>query len=126
MKKNLVQLAAGVTMCLALAGCFTVEKAGITSTGEEHVVVANYGWSLFNCIPLACGNASEDPTTDFALFRDDVTIEKLQARFDKIAGSRTVKYPHCRYYDTVFLTVLGIPIPYIICYKEISISGVLQ
>ena len=68
-------------LAAALAGCFSLETARINTNGREHVLASNYGWYLFHCIPLACGNASKDPWFPWVLFRDDVTLDKIQSRF---------------------------------------------
>lgn len=68
-----------VTLCLT--GCFSIDSADVPQTGEEHVHVANYGWYLFNIVPLACGNAAEDPNLPSIFFRNDVTMDKVQQRF---------------------------------------------
>ena len=124
MKNCVLLLSLLATLCLT--GCFTVYKAPQKCAGGEHVVMNNYGWKLFNWIPLFCGNASEDATIGFAIFRDDVTFEKINKRFVGYAGARTIDYASWDHKDTVFFSVFGIPIPYVITYKEISISGVMK
>lgn len=119
-----------VTICLT--GCFSLDTAVLQKTGEEHVVVSNYGWYLFGYIPLACGNAAHNPCLPWMLFRDDVTMEKIQSRYMRYAKDRA-KTPHeLNYYtnDTVMFTIPGLnfplPIPYILTYKEVQLSGVLK
>lgn len=123
MKTLGILLALGATM--GLAGCFTVDTAPL-ARGGEHVVMNNYGWKLFDWIPLVCGNANEDGATGFALFRDDVTAEKVQSRFARYAGARTIESPVYDVNDTIFFNVFGFPIPYILTYKEITLSGTLK
>ena len=109
----------------SLTGCFTVDTAKVQGQ-NEHVVMNNYGWKFFNWIPLICGNASENASMGSALFRDDVTMEKIQARFAKHANGREID---CMVYDvndTPFIYVFGIPIPYLITYKEITLSGTMK
>ena len=110
---------------LCLSGCFTVDHATLKS-GREHVVMNNYGWKLFDWIPLFCGNATEDSWWAFVMFRDDVTMEKVQGRFAKYAAGREIECPVYDVNDTVLFTVFGIPIPYIFTYKEITISGTMK
>ena len=85
--------------------------------GTEHIFVSDFGWKLFNWIPI---------------FRSDITLERVQKelmaesnRRGKVATGLTV---HA--YDTVTfdvpLIVITLPIPYIICYHEIQVSGVLK
>ena len=85
--------------------------------GTEHIFVSDFGWKLFNWIPI---------------FRSDITLERVQkelmaesTRRGKVATDLTVHV-----YDTVTfdvpLIVITLPIPYIICYHEIQVSGVLK
>ena len=131
MKSFCLILALCGTFCLA--GCFTVESEVSKTNGEEHVVVINYGWSLFNCIPLFCGNTTtEGRNGPWAFFRDDVTMDKVQSAFLNHAKERGRTATDLNYhnYDTIMinLPILGlpIPIPYIITYKEVQLSGVLK
>ncbi len=121
--------------CLLLAGgagCFSVDSAVSTHSGEEFVVVRNYGWSAFKHIPLVCGNASEDAWLPWAFFRDDITMDKVQKRFMDHAGKLGKTPVDIRYtdYDTVMFNVplvqYPLPIPYLLCYREIQISGALK
>ena len=130
MKTKLLLPLAAAAMCCALSGCFTIENTKIAATGEHHVFVSNYGWYLFNCIPLACGNASPDPAMPFVIFRNDVTMDKIQRRFMERAKSLSdgeifnLSYSND---DTVLFEVPGLefpfPIPYILTYHEIMLSG---
>ena len=112
---------------LCLAGCFSLDTAPVRATGEEHVLVHNFGWRLFNCIPVVCGNADPDASCGCAFFRDDVTIEKVQAHLAAHAGGREIRCPVYHNSDSVFFNIVGIPfpIPYVICYKEVSVSATL-
>lgn len=114
---------AGVTMCLT--GCFSLETASAPS-GGEHVVINNYGWKFFDWIPLVSGNASEDAACGTAFFRDDVTPEKLQARLVKVAAGRTVECPVFDVNDSPIWNVFGFPIPYVVTYHELTLSGTLK
>lgn len=98
-------------MAIGMVGCMSVDSAVSRKTGEEHVIVRNYGWSLFNCIPLGSG---------------DVTLEDVQTELRKKAEGRRIECPVYHNYDSVFFSVFGVPIPYIICYKEVAISGVMK
>lgn len=103
-----------------------VESSKLAPSGGEHILVNSYGWKLFDWIPLASGNAAEDASCGTVFFRDDVTPEKLQAVLMRTAGGRTIESPVFTTYDTVMTTVLGLPIPYLFTYKEISLSGVVK
>ncbi len=125
--------ALGATLCLT--GCFSLDTATSKVTGEEHVVVSNYGWRIFGVIPIFCGNATSEKdgrAGEWAFFRDDVTMDKLQRRFLDYASVSGREIDDLTYhnYDTIFMTIpwtgIPIPIPYVICYREIQISGVLR
>jgi len=114
----------GATVCLT--GCFSFETARVQPSNEEHVVVNNWGWKLFDWIPLASGNATEGAFMGTAFFRDDVRFDKLQDRLVKYANGRTIECPVYLPLDYQVFTVYGIPIPYIFTYKEYTISGTLK
>ena len=85
--------------------------------GTEHIFVDDYGWKLFNWIPL---------------FRSDITIERVQkelmaesARRGKVATD-IVYHTLDKVSFDIPLVVVTIPIPYILCYHEIQASGVLK
>lgn len=119
---------------LGLSGCFTVESATSERTGDHHLLVQNYGWRLFYFIPIACGNATEpeDKLGPWTFFRDDVTLDKVQKRFFDEAGKIDGEVSDLTYYcreNILFnfpLTQLPMPVPYIICYREIQLSGVVK
>lgn len=122
-------LALGVTFCLA--GCFSIKTSTIDHAQHEHILVSNYGWYLFNLIPLACGNASEDAWTPWVHFRNDVTMAKIQRRFMDYARSHggIDKADNLTYTtrDSVMFELPGLelplPIPYLLTYREIQLSG---
>ena len=124
MKIKSIVVAIGARLCLA--GCFTVDTATFKKDGSEHVVMNNYGWKLFDWIPLFSGNADEDASCGVAFFRDDVTMDKIQARFVKYADGRRIECPAYSAKDTIFLWIMGIPLPYIVTYKEINVSGTMK
>jgi hypothetical protein len=130
MKFLLTILTICVTICLT--GCISLDTAVLRKTGEEHVVVSNYGWYLFGYIPLACGNAAINPCLPWMLFRDDVTMEKIQYRFMQHAKNTSRTPSELNYYtnDSVMFEIPGLnfplPIPYILTYKEVQLSGVLK
>lgn len=125
----------GTLATCMLTGCFSIDSAVSQTSGEEHVIVANFGWRLFNVFPLFCGNATseqEGRIGPFAFFRDDVTMDKVQERFYEYANERgktpdTVVY---HTYDSVLFDVpftqIPVPIPYLFCFREIQISGVIK
>lgn len=121
-----------VTICLT--GCFSVHSAQAPDGQGEHLVVRNYGWYLLNCIPVGCGNAAPDPLLPFVVFRDDVEMDRIQEIFTEYAALKG-KTPTELNYDVKdevmsIFPLLGyavsIPIPYILTYREIQLSGVLK
>jgi len=125
-----------LAVAIGLSGCFSIDHAVSPLSGNEHVLVSNYGWQLFNCIPIVCGNATDPRSPEYsspwAFFRDDVTMDKIQERLLKHAEERSKTPVELFYhnYDTVFISIpftsVPIPIPYIVCYREIQLSGVLK
>ena len=125
----------GLVSTLILSGCFSLEHCQSKRAGVENVVVSNYGWQIFGTVPIFCGNATSEKNGrvgEWAFFRDDVTLEKVQARFMEYVNStgREVSDVSYHNYSSTFFTVpftsVSIPLPYIVCYKEILISGVLK
>ena len=121
-----------IAIPVVLAGCFSIEKGRLKSSGEEQVLVSNYGWYLFHIIPVACGNASEGAVTPWVLFRNDVTMDKVQKRFFSYADTReniNAEGLSYRTHESVLFEIPGsnipIPLPYVLSYKEIQLSGVL-
>ena len=125
-------VAIGVTLCLT--GCFSIETGTVPRSQSEHVVVANYGWYLFHFIPVACGNASKDRWLPWMVFRNDVTMQKIQSRFMDYArehgGIENVDNLSYTSRDSVMLEIPGLeiplPIPYILTYRELQLSGEIR
>ena len=91
MRKLALMALSGAALCLS--GCLSIDTAATSYGGGEHVLARNYGWTLFNCIPLFCGNASADATCGFVMFRDDVTMERVQAKLAEYAAGREIVCP---------------------------------
>ena len=125
---------AAAVLAVAAAGCFSVDAAYSPAADSEQVLVSNNGWWLFNCIPLCCGNATPEPERvgPWAFFRDDVTLDKVQHRFMEYAHARGASVQDLVYnnYDNVLFSIpftnIPVPIPYLLCYREIQLSGVLK
>ena len=133
---------AAAAACLC-AGCFTM-ASGTTETlrnshhtslagkPREHVVVSNYGWYLFNCIPLVCGNPREDARFPWHFFRDEVTSDVVQDRLTAYAAAKNTNLAELNLYvnDSVLFELPGtsipIPMPYVLCYKERLVSALLM
>ena len=107
----------GLCATLCLTGCLSTEVSKSEVCGIEHIYVSDYGWKLFNCIPL---------------FRPDITTERVQKALADEAASRKKTAVDLTYrnYDTVLLEIpvlyIPVPIPYLFCYHEVQLSGVLQ
>ena len=118
-----------ILACALLGGCATVT---VSRDGATMVNIENSGWYLFHFIPLACGNASEDPLMPWIFFRNDVTMDKIQHRFMSYANFYGKKTRDMAYYtqESVLFEIPGtdfpIPLPYILTYREIQLSGVLK
>lgn len=120
---------------LCLVGCYSVEKTPSSETGATHIIVMNYGWHLFDTYPLMCGNttAEEDGRCGpWAFFRDDVTIENTQRLFMKEAAKVGGELGDLDYWvrENYLYEVPGLqiplPIPYVLTYREIQLSGVVK
>lgn len=129
--KRMIVLVLGAM--LGVTGCLTVEKAQLPGADSgNQVFVRNYGKYLFNLVPIWCGNANENPKCDFVMFRDDVTMDKMQHRFlsecHKVGTEITDI--NCFSEDDIFLLLpiwsLEIPIPYLWTTHEIQISGTVK
>lgn len=114
-------------------GCLSTERATSDVTGEEHVLISNFGYYLFGCVPLCCGNANlENKMGNVAFFRNDVTMDKVQAIIMNLSKEQNRPIHELNYHNThsIFLSVplfaVVIPIPYLITTKEIQLSGVMK
>lgn len=132
-------MAAALGMC---AGCFTMASAtteslrnsfhtGMSGKPREHVVVANYGWFLFNAVPIVCGNSRKGASFPWVFFRDEVTTDIVHARLTDYASRKGANVAELNLYinDNVLFEVPGtsipIPMPYVLCYKERLVSALL-
>ena len=115
MRFLLLSTVLGATLCLA--GCLSTEVSKSDVSGVEHIYTSDYGWKLFNCIPL---------------FRPDITNERVQKALAEEAAKRGKTAVDLAFhnYDTVLLQIpilyIPVPIPYVFCYHEVQLSGVLQ
>lgn len=115
-----------------MAGCFSFESAKLSHSGDENVYVSNYGWYLFGCLPIATGNANEGDVFPTVFFRDDVTMDKIQKRMLDYAGQGDKEIYDLTYHnkDSVLFNIPGfsfpLPIPYVLTYREIQLSGVVR
>ena len=131
--KGFIATCIAVGVAAFLSGCFSIDRADLMRTGEEHVLVSNYGWYLFGIIPLCGGNADVDAWTPWVLFRNDVTMDKIQNRFMQYKtanGHENVRDLVYNNYESVMFEFPGlglpVPIPYVLTFKEIQLSGVMK
>lgn len=114
------------TICLT--GCFSIEVAKEPGNRQQ-IIASNYGWYLFDFIPLCCGDPDEDWIIPCTFFRDRVTMDDIQARLIKKArkSGKTVENLVWNNNDSVLMTIpfldIPLPIPYIITYHEMQLSG---
>ena len=126
-----------------LAGCFSMDIATTDALqgsalssrdGKvlEHVVVSNYGWYLFSWIPLASGNARPDAFFPWKFFSNQVKSDLLHDRLMAHAAAQNADVKDLSFIrsEKVCFDLPGtdfpVPIPYILCYREIQFSGVLM
>ena len=108
---------AAACAALCLSGCLSIEHATSAVTGEEHVVVSDYGWKLFNAVPI---------------FRPEISQGRVQQALLDYAAARGRRAEDLAYfnYETVMFDVptlsVTIPVPYLVCYQKVQISGVLR
>ena len=123
MRKTSVIVALGL-----LTGCFSVDVAESPVLGERsagHVYVSNWGWTLFGCVPLVCGNANFDSWCPVTFFKDeirpDIAYDKLASLAErKDANLEGVHFlgDNCVLFDAWYA-----PVPWILVYKETNLSA---
>ena len=128
-------------LAVGLSGCLSIEHSGgkdmksltlVGSRGEprDHVVITNYGYYLFNLIPLACGNKNAQTAwSPCSFFRDDVTLANAQSILIDAVKSDGCQLSELE--STVQSTCFFSFIPYIqnslgiLWYREVQLSAVL-
>jgi len=123
-----------MTGCVSIQQTNKVVPAGVTIQGTagtpaEHLHVSNFGYYLFNCIPIFCGNTAEDRLGNTIWFSDEVTLAKTQNIMVDHVRAHNCKMvelqPQVK--STCFLSA----VPYvgttfgILWYKEVQMSAVL-
>jgi len=131
----------GIGAALALAaGCVSVQRTtrvaqagtviqGTPGAPAEHIHVSNFGYYLFNCIPIFCGNTATDHIGETAWFSDEVTLPKTQGIMVEVARNRRCQIAEIQ--PAVRSTCFFGAIPYVgstfglVWYKEVQMSAVL-
>jgi len=140
MRQTEMRMSCVLILLVLVTGCVNVQRTnkvvsdGVTIQGTpgapaEYVHVSNYGYYLFNCFPIFCGNTADDRRGNTIWFSDEVTLPKTQAIMVDEARTRNCKLtgiqPHVK--ATCFFS----SIPYvgttfgILWYKEVQLSAVL-
>ena len=131
-----------VLFAIVLGGCYSTDVGTNTALQNselkegvdkpiEHVLISNYGWYLFNCIPLVCGNATPGESFPWKFFTDQVNPILLHDRMMEYANSKNANVKNIVFTrdERVFFEVPGTeipcPLPFLVCYHEIQLSGVL-
>jgi len=135
-----VRALCALMLLVSLTGCVSVQRSekvtpagvgilGTPGTPVEHVHVSNFGYYLFNCIPIFCGNTARDRQGNTIWFSDEVTLAKTQAILIDEARNRNSKLAELQ--PAVKSTCFFSSIPYvgttfgILWYKEVQMSAVL-
>lgn len=129
--KLMRNLVAALALTLACSGCFTLDRAAsplLAANADEHVIVRNYGWNLFGCVPLVCGNADLSSAWRVAFFSDEVTPEAAHAALAQYATESNLDVRDFQVFDdrkAFIVSFSSIPIPWIVQYKEVNVSATL-
>ena len=109
-------------------GCFSVDVAESPVLGERsggHAVVCNYGWTLFGCVPLVCGNENLDSWCPLTFFRDEIRPELAHAKLIALAEDRKCDLEDLNLMgdNYVLFDAWYAPVPWILVYKETNLSA---
>lgn len=133
---------AALAVALSAAGCCTrcsvspehmkgLHVAGADGEFAEHYHVRNSGWYLFDKLPLVCGDTNPNSLCGISFFSDQVRVDTMTRIFNDRVRSTGTK-PACVATivdDGVTFEVPGVSfpliLPYVVCYREVQISGVL-
>lgn len=117
-----------VLMGALLSGCFSVEVAHSPVLGESsagHVLICNYGWTLFGCVPLVCGNENADSWCPVTFFRDEIRPEYAHAKLVALAKERGCAIEGLQLMgdNDVLMDVWYAAVPWVLVYKETNLSA---
>lgn len=113
---------------LALGGCFTVEEASTSALGrgvKKHVMVENYGWYLFGCVPIVCGNENLASWCPFSLFCDEVKMPIAYSKLEELAEREGCKIADLHIDDDneVLFNAYYVTIPWVVVCRNVCISA---
>lgn len=131
-----------VLVASLLAGCYSIDIATTSSLKKsalspedgrpmEHVVVSNYGWYLFNFIPIACGNDKADAVFPWLFFSNRISATILHDKMMAYAASMNADVRDLAFFcdEKVIFDLPGthfpLPIPYLLGFRDIQFSGTL-
>lgn len=126
MHKALSTLCLCGTLCLT--GCFSIEVAREPGN-KSQIIASNYGWYLFDFIPLFCGDPDEDWIIPCTFFHNRVTMDAIQSRLLDKARKNNMKVENLTWTnnDSMLLTIplleIPLPVPYIVTYREMQLSA---
>ena len=111
-----------------LCGCFSVDVADSPILGERsggHVAICNYGWTLFGCVPLVCGNANPDSWCPLTFFKDEIKPELAHGKLVALAEERGCDLEDLNLMgdNDVLFDAWYAPVPWILVYKETNLSA---
>lgn len=127
MSKLLSIFLIGGTICLT--GCFSIEVAKEPGGHKTQIAASNYGWYLFDFIPLFCGDPDDDWIVPCTFFHNRVTMDVIQSKLLAEAHKRGMKVENLTWSnnDSVLLTIpllqVPVPIPYLVTYREMQLSA---
>ena len=111
-----------------VCGCFSVDVVESPVLGGRsggHAVVCNYGWTLFGCVPLVCGNENLDSWCPLTFFRDEIRPELAHGKLIDLAASRGCDIEDLNLMgdNYVLFDAWYAPVPWVLVYKETNISA---
>ena len=117
-----------LALLTGVCGCFSVDVVESPVLGERsggHAVVCNYGWTLFGCVPLVCGNENLDSWCPLTFFRDEIRPELAHAKLIALAEGRNCDLEDLNLMgdNYVLFDAWYAPVPWILVYKETNISA---
>ena len=109
-------------------GCYSVDVVESPVLGERsggHAVVCNYGWTLFGCVPLACGNEDLDSWCPWTFFKDEIRPELAHGKLIALAEERGCDLTDVNLMgdNDVLFDAWYAPVPWVLVYKETNLSA---